>query len=98
MTRTDSPRLARLIGLIALFVLLGTPMVAYLWETLNVLLSGGVEPGRLGMSVVVLALFAALLMLLSRAIHALEGDRDARAGAMPPSDGLPSHPQSRRPR
>lgn len=97
MTSADTPRLARLIGRIALFVLVGTPMVAYLWETLNVLLSGRVEPGRLGMSLVVLALFAALLTFLSRAIHALEGDRDARAGATPPSEGLPSHTPSRRP-
>ena len=96
MTRADSPRLRRLIGLIALFVLLGTPLVAYLWETLNVLMSGRVEPGRLGIAVVVLAAFAALLAFLSRSIHALEGDRDARAGATPPSENLPSHTQSRR--
>ena len=97
MTSADTPRLARLIGLIALFVLLGTPVVAYLWETLNVLMSGRVEPGRLGIAAVVLVVFAGLLKLLSRSIHALEGDRDAHAGATPPSEGLPPHTQSRRP-
>ena len=96
MTSTDTSRLVRLIGSIALFVLVGTPMVAYLWETMNVLLTGRVEPVKLGIAVIVLGIFAGLLMLLSRSIHALEGRRDARSGATPPADHLPPPPHSRR--
>lgn len=96
MASDDRSRLVRLIGLIALFVLVGTPMVAFIWEAVNVLLTGRIEPLQLGIALVVLAVFAGLLRLLSRSIRALEGRRDAHPGANPPSQSPPPSPHSRR--
>ena len=94
--RTGTPRLFRLIGLIALFVALGTPMLAYLWETLNVLMSGRVEPVRLGIAVVVLAVFVVLLRFLSRSIGVVEGVDEGPRDRTRSGDRLPPHHPSRR--
>ena len=51
---------------IGLFVLLGVPMVAYLWETLNQLLALRLDPRRLLISLPVLAAFVGLLAVLGR--------------------------------
>ena len=61
-----------LVPFIALFALVGLPLVAYLWETLNELLSGFVDPVRLAVSVPVLVLFVALLVLLARGVQRLD--------------------------
>lgn len=66
---------------IALFVLAGFPLVAYLWETLNQLMDGEVRPARLAMSIPVVLLFAALLALLSRAVRRWEAERAEQAHA-----------------
>lgn len=66
---------------IALFVLAGFPLVAYLWETLNQLMGGEVRPARLAMTVPVVLLFAAVLALLSRAVRGWEGERAEQAHA-----------------
>jgi hypothetical protein len=87
MPTVHSPRLGRLITLVAVFALLGTPLVAYLWETTNVLMSGQVRPMQLGVGVVLLAVFIVLLRLLAKRIHAVEGLRDQQPGSLrePPS-------------
>jgi hypothetical protein len=82
MPTEHSPRLGRLITLVSVFALLGTPLVAYLWETTNVLLSGQVRPLQLGIGVVLLAVFTVLLRLLAKRIHAVEGLGDHRPGAL----------------
>jgi hypothetical protein len=66
---------------IALFVLAGFPLVAYLWETLNQLMGGEVRPARLAMTVPVVLLFAAVLALLSRAVRGWEAERAEQAHA-----------------
>ena len=44
MTRSTTLSLPKLIIGIAIFVLIGFPLVAYLWLTLNDLLAGDVSP------------------------------------------------------
>lgn len=56
----------------AVFVVLGVPLVAYLWETLNELLSGSVDPIRLLVSVPLALVFTVLLVLLSRRVQSWE--------------------------
>lgn len=56
----------------ALFVVVGIPLVGYAWETLNQLLSGRISPTRLLATLPVLALMAVLLVLLSRRVRRWE--------------------------
>ena len=60
---------------ILLLVLLGAPLVAWLWDTLNHLLSGIVEPTRLLIAVPVAFVFFLMLRWLGRII---EGWADTR--------------------
>lgn len=82
------PRIGRLIALVAVFVVIGTPLVAYLWEATNVLLAGHFRPVQLGIAVVALPIFIVVLRALANRIHSVEGDRDALPGALgqPPRD------------
>lgn len=64
--------LGTLIASIAVFVVVGMPLVYYLWSVLNELLSGRVEWARLGLAVPVAAVFVVLLVLVVRAISAWE--------------------------
>lgn len=89
MARDRSLRLGTLVGGIALFTLLGFPLVAYLWETLNRLLSGEVEGVRLLVTLPVLLLFLALLRWQARAVRRWEGERAAERH---PPTRHPSHP------
>ena len=84
-----APRLGAPIALVAVFVVAGVPLVAYLWETANRLLAGRVEPVRLLVSAVVTAIFVALLRLLARRIDALERVHAAEIHGLsppPPND------------
>ena len=73
-----SAGMGRIMGVITLFVLLGTPFVAYLWETVNRLLSGVVEPVRLLIALPVLIVFLLLLRWIARVVR--RWDAEARAG------------------
>lgn len=59
----------KLIGLISLFVVLGMPLVWYLWTVVNELLTGHLDGQRLLLAVPVLAVFLTLLVFLSRAVR-----------------------------
>jgi hypothetical protein len=59
----------------ALFVIVGSPLVAYVWETLNLLVAGRADAGRLLITLPIAALLAGVLMLLARAISRWEGER-----------------------
>lgn len=59
----------KLIGLISLFVVLGMPLVWYLWTVANELLTGHVDGQRLLLAVPVLAVFLTLLVFLSKAVR-----------------------------
>ena len=54
------------IVLMGVFVLIGMPMVAYLWETINQLLALHVDPTRLVISLPLLAVFVGFLVFVSR--------------------------------
>lgn len=58
---------------IGAFVLVGMPMVYYLWTVANDLLSGRPDGGRVAIGLLVAAVFAALLTLLARAVRRWEG-------------------------
>jgi hypothetical protein len=73
MEHDRRPGTARLIGLIFLFVLLGIPLTAFLWETLNKLMAGYFDPVRIAASIPVLLLFAGLLVLVARFARRLDG-------------------------
>jgi hypothetical protein len=60
------------------FVVVGTPLVAYLWDALNRLLTGHILGRRLAIAAVAGLLFATLLRLIVRAVWQWEG---AGAGA-----------------
>ncbi|HEX6132451.1 MAG TPA: hypothetical protein VFZ24_00625 [Longimicrobiales bacterium] len=64
---------SRLVLGIGLFVLLGTPLVAYLWETLNRLFAGIIEPVRLLIAIPALAVFYVLLRFMARTVRAWDG-------------------------
>jgi hypothetical protein len=61
-----------LIGFIAAFVVVGAPMVYYLWTTINELLAGHFETPRLLITVAILLIFLLLLGMLSRAIRRID--------------------------
>jgi hypothetical protein len=63
---------------ITLFVLVGVPLVAYLWETLNRLFAGQFEPLRLGIALVAAVAFFLLLKFLARTLTGWEGERETR--------------------
>lgn len=58
-------RLALLLGLL---VLAGIPFVAILWETLNALLAGHIQPRRLLVSLPLLFVFLGILVFAGRAL------------------------------
>ena len=59
----------------ALFVIVGTPLLAYVWETLNLLVAGRADAGRLLITLPIAALLAGVLWLLARTISRWEGER-----------------------
>lgn len=52
-------------AILALFIV-GTPIVAYLWQTLNTLMAGHIEARRLLIAVPVFALLLLLLVVTAR--------------------------------
>lgn len=73
------------LGILGLFVA-GTPMVAYLWETLNRLISGHFEPIRLLISIPIAVVFALLLRVVARFVGRWETERQQ---SIPSSERLP---------
>jgi len=69
MADPAEPGIGKLAAWVLLLFVVGTPLVAYLWETLNQLLSGRVEPLRLLISAPVgVALWLVLRMMRRRII------------------------------
>ena len=65
---SNEPSVLKLVGAMAVFVLLGFPLVGYLWKTINDLLALQVGTTRLLLSIPVAILLAALLWGLSKAV------------------------------
>ena len=66
MSHESTPSPGKIFPWLALFVVLGMPLVAYLWETLHQLLAWHFEPTRLLLSIPIMGLFLGLLFALSR--------------------------------
>ena len=62
----------KLIGGMALIVVIGAPMVWYLWEVLTQILSWELEVGTLLIAIPVLLVFLAFLWFVSRTIRGWE--------------------------
>jgi hypothetical protein len=71
MTDDTGPNLGRLIGVIALFALIGIPMVAYLWEVLNRIMAGHFDPVRIGIAIPVFLVWLLLLRFMARHLQQL---------------------------
>lgn len=67
-----APGVGGLLGRMALFVALGIPLVAYLWETLNQVLAAHLDPVRLLVTVPVVLLLGALLVWVARAVRRID--------------------------
>jgi ABC-type Fe3+-siderophore transport system permease subunit len=76
MERARPRSIGATIGFIAIPVVVGIPMVAYLWETLNQLLTGEVSARRIGISIPVFIVFALLLWWLARRVVAFDRGSD----------------------
>lgn len=76
---SQSPSTGRIAVGIALVTLLGVPLLAYVWETLNRLIAGHVEWGRLLISLPLAILLIGLWKFLGRRIESWEGERTAAA-------------------
>ncbi|HEX6107335.1 MAG TPA: hypothetical protein VFZ26_17235 [Gemmatimonadales bacterium] len=85
MTESATVSLSRLIVAIGAFVLIGFPLVGYLWEALNHLLAGEVRPTQLLISVPLALVFLGVLVMLARTVRAWEGERREHQARPPAS-------------
>jgi hypothetical protein len=81
----SSPGMGRLLGTIALFAALGTPLLAVVWEALNQLLGGRVNGRLLLIALPALVLLLLLLRLLARTVSRVAAPTD-QPGAFPPRE------------
>lgn len=79
--------IGKLTVVMLLLVVLGTPLLALVWETLNRLLAGVVQPLPLVLSAVALVLLVGVLKLTARVIGGWEGER--RGAANRPPEEMP---------
>ena len=70
--RSTGPGTGTLIAAMLGFVVVGAPMVYYLWSTVNELLAGHFDARRAGISIIVLLIFLGLLSILTRSIRRWE--------------------------
>lgn len=70
----------RLVLSIGLYFLLGTPLVAYLWHTLNHLFGGDFRPVQVLLAVPAAVLLYLLLRSMARTISGWEGERHGAHG------------------
>ncbi|MGE5925855.1 MAG: hypothetical protein ACM357_00760 [Gemmatimonadota bacterium] len=76
----SSPSVPRLALGIGLATLLGVPLLAYVWETLNRLVAGRFELVRALITIPLAAALVLLWRLLARRIEAWEGERLRTSG------------------
>ncbi len=67
--QSAEPSFGKIIGTMILGVLLGIPLVGYLWETVHQVLALHVEPRRLLISVPVILAFALLLRVVAKRLR-----------------------------
>jgi hypothetical protein len=80
----SAPGFWRTLGLMALFFIVGFPLVAYIWHALNHLVAGQVVPRELLIAALCAVLLAGVLRLMARSIVALDAGRAREIGRHPP--------------
>ncbi|HEU5086740.1 MAG TPA: hypothetical protein VFT99_04820 [Roseiflexaceae bacterium] len=71
MESRNRPSFTLIFGQLLLFVLIGIPLVSYLWETLNQLLGLHFDVQRFLISIVILAVLGGVLYIFSRQLNRL---------------------------
>ncbi len=71
MVSRNRPSFTLIFGQLLLFVLIGIPLVSYLWETLNQLLGLHFDVQRFLISIVILAVLGGVLYVFSRQLNRL---------------------------
>lgn len=72
MSESHSLPLGRVVGTLALFALLGIPLVAYIWETLNRLMGGYFDATRVLLTIPAIAALLGVLMWLAHTLQRWE--------------------------
>lgn len=75
MADSNTEEMGKLAIAIAAFVVLGIPLLAYVWETFNRLFSGHLDTQRALITLPAILLLIALLVVLARTLNRLEGER-----------------------
>lgn len=75
MADSNTGEMGKLAIAIAAFVVLGIPLLAYVWETFNRLFSGHLDTRRALITLPAIVLLVALLILLARTFSRLEGEQ-----------------------
>jgi Na+/melibiose symporter-like transporter len=83
MSPEQPTRIRRLTAVIAVVAVLGIPLAAYLWTTLNDLMSGKVRAGQLLIAMPVLVAFVLLLVAWARVVRRTEAAPE-EGSALPP--------------
>jgi fructose-specific phosphotransferase system IIC component len=73
--RHAPPSIGRLVLPLIVFAVLGMPLVAWVWEEINRLLSGHVEGRPIVLGIVAAAVLAALLFWLARTVERWSAER-----------------------
>jgi hypothetical protein len=82
-------RVSQLLLPMTAYIIIGTPLVAYIWETLNLLVAGKAEAIRLLITLPAVALLAGVFVLLTRTISRWEGERKENLGTRGTGDPPP---------
>lgn len=82
-----APGFWRTLGVMALYFVLGSPLVAYIWHALNHLVAGQLVGRELLIAALCAALLTFLFRLMARSIVSLDAARAREIGRNPP----PSH-------
>ncbi|NOK62255.1 MAG: hypothetical protein GFH27_549327n85 [Chloroflexi bacterium AL-W] len=69
MEKNKQPSFVAIVAQMVLFVVLGTPMVAYLWEIVNKMLSFSATPTQMLLGLPVLIVFIAFVTILTSRIR-----------------------------
>jgi hypothetical protein len=70
MTESDAPRVGRIVAFLGVFLVIGVPIVAVLWEAVNEMVAG--DLGRVGTALPALIVFVVFLAVFARQLRRLE--------------------------
>jgi hypothetical protein len=79
MAERNEVSVGRRVVVMLAYLIVGAPLVAYLWETLNEILAGDIYAPRLLISLPLLVVLIVLLVLLARQGQRWEGPEPGRS-------------------